>query len=74
MRENELAKERVERERVCAGTDSEHEHGGWTVDRVARADLATARLQEIADDGVDARIWRAQNREDAADRHVDIDV
>ena len=56
MRENEFAKEGVERERVCAGPDGEHQHGGRTIERITGADLASARLQEITDDGVDARI------------------
>ena len=49
MREDELAEFRLEREAMHPGADRDDQHGGGTVDRVAGADLACARLQEVFD-------------------------
>jgi hypothetical protein len=72
--EHPFAELRVQRERVGAAAQREHEHGGRAVDGIARADLAGAGLQEIAGLRVLARRGSAQHREDAAHRHVHVDV
>src|SRR6185295_12010280 len=50
MRQHELADLAIEREAVHAAADRQDEHRGRTIDRVARADLVNARLQEVIDD------------------------
>ena len=68
----------VEGEAVDAVADGEHEHRGRAVDREARRHLVAPRLQErglvrLAHLAV-GRLRAAQDREDGADRDVDVDV
>ena len=74
MSENELAEQRIERESVDAGADRKDQHRRGAVNSVTGANLATARLQEISNRSGGTWIRCTQDRKDAADRHIDVDV
>ena len=72
--EHPFAQLRVQREGMRAGAQRQHQHGRRAVDRIPGAHLLGAGLQEVFGGRVDARLGRAQHREDAAHRDVDVDV
>jgi len=78
VRQHELAEVRIQRESGDPVADAEHEQRRRTVERIAGGDLGRARLQEVRLGDIPAAVddgsGRAQDREDAADRHVDVDV
>jgi hypothetical protein len=74
MSENELAELRLERKAVHPPADGQDDHRRRAVDRVSSTDLLRPRLQEVLRDGVVAWIRSTQNRENATDREVHVDV
>jgi len=72
--QHEFADVAVEREAVGAVAEGQHQHGRRTVDRIAGAHLLGAGLQEVFGDRSAAGDRRLQDREDGADRDVDVDV
>ncbi|MNT25957.1 hypothetical protein D3C72_1615030 [compost metagenome] len=74
MRQEEFAQVRIEGEAVDAVADGQHQHGGGAVERIAGSHLGRAGLQEVLLRHGVRPFGRAQHREDAAHRDVDIDV
>ncbi len=74
MGQDELAELRLERESVHTCADGQDDHRRRAVDRIPGADLLRPGLQKVIHGGARTRIWRAQDREDAAKRGIDVNV
>ena len=74
MGQHELAQVGVEREAVHTPAYGQHQHGGGAVQGVAGRHLLGAGLQKVGLGHVATAVWPAQDRENTAHRHIDIDV
>mmetsp|Transcript_38700 Transcript_38700/g.90534 ORF Transcript_38700/g.90534 Transcript_38700/m.90534 type:complete len:397 (+) Transcript_38700:1162-2352(+) len=78
VRQHELTEIRVQREAGHAVADSQHEHRRRAIERIAGGHLRGTGLQEVGFGHVAATVdhvlRRTQDREDAADRNVHVDI